>query len=254
MKKILIITSDDRQKHIATYLKQHHLIIYENTEYVKDYFDALILPMSPLLNKELLQHNSYKMILGGRLSKDDLEIAKKNKIELVDYFDNEYVKYENAFLTAEAAIAIAINNSAISLKNSKCIITGFGRIGKILAKLLNAFNCDITITARKDGDLGLINTLGYKSIYTEELSDISKFNYIFNTIPYPILDKILLETVQKKALIIDLASKPGGTDFSYVKSKGLNCIHALSLPSKFSPESDAEILSKSILKILSERS
>ena len=52
------------------------------------------------------------------------------------YFENEEVKYKNAILTAEAAIAIAINDYKKSLRDSNCLIIGFGRIGKILADIL----------------------------------------------------------------------------------------------------------------------
>ena len=45
-----------------------------------------------------------------------------------------------------------------------------------------------------------------------------------------ILDDEILTKVKKDALIIDLASKPGGIDFDAAKAYGLKVIWALSLP------------------------
>jgi len=250
--KILVITSNTRQKFIAEHLKKLNIIIHESDEYVKGDFDSVILPMAYSKNKEIIRSFDGKLIIGGRFNKEDIILASKLNINLYDYFDNEYVKYENAYITAEAAIALAINNTNKSLRNSKCLITGFGRIGKMLAKLLSVFCNDITVSARKDCDLAQINAFGYRCINTNNISDINDFDLIFNTIPQIVLDKNILNTHKKNVLIIDLASKPGGMDFDYAKENDINYIHALSLPSKISPETDAEILSKSIIKILSE--
>ena len=60
------------------------------------------------------------------------------------------------------------------------------------------------------------------------------------------LDKDNLENVRKDALVIDLASKPGGIDFEAAKDLKLNTIHALSLPGKYSPLSAAEYIYETI--------
>ena len=102
--------------------------------------------------------------------------------------------------------------------------------------------------------MALIDSLGFESIITGKYDDISKYDIIFNTVPHLILNHKLLTTAKQNLLIIDLASKPGGTDFEFTSKNEINCIHALALPHKISPLSDAKILTDSIIKIISERS
>ena len=71
-----------------------------------------------------------------------------------------------------------------------------------------------------------------------------------NTIPVQILDKSRLDLIKNDALIIDLASNPGGVDFEYAKSKDIKTIWALALPGKVAPVSSAEYIKTTIYNIL----
>lgn len=53
------------------------------------------------------------------------------------------------------------------------------------------------------------------------------FDAVINTIPAPVLPRALLQQLPGGALIIDLASLPGGTDFAAAEELGLHAEHAL---------------------------
>lgn len=252
--KIQILVTNLRQKYVSACLKTSNYIIYENREYVKGDFDYTILPMMYEQTFDIIKNSNNSVFLGGNFKQEELLKGKENNNLLIDYFNNEEVKYQNAFLTAEAAISLAISKSLFTLKDSACLIIGFGRIGKLISKLLSPYTNNITISARKAIDLALIDTLGFKTIETDKITNISKYDIIFNTVPHLVLNSDVLTTVKHESLIIDLASKPGGTDFEFANNNKINCIHALALPHKISPISDAQILSDSIIKIISERS
>ncbi len=61
-----------------------------------------------------------------------------------------------------------------------------------------------------------------------------------NTIPAPVLTAQVLAALPKGCLIVDLASKPGGTDFAAARRLGHTAIHALSLPTVCAPETAGE--------------
>ena len=50
-------------------------------------------------------------------------------------------------------------------------------------------------------------------------------------------------------MLIDLASKPGGVDFSAAKELGIHAVQALSLPGKTAPRAAAEIIKNTIYNI-----
>ena len=67
-----------------------------------------------------------------------------------------------------------------------------------------------------------------------------------------ILPAEILKNIQKNALVIDLASKPGGVDFSAAKALGIKVIWALSLPGKVAPVTSGKIIKDTIMNIMTE--
>ena len=160
---------------------------------------------------------------------------------------------KNAVPTAEGAIEIAMCETAITLNDSKCLVIGYGRIGKVLAKLLQSLGSDVYVSARKYSDLAWIDVNGYKSVHNDNLKSVANnFDVIFNTAPALILDEDILKTISSDCVVIDLASKPGGVDFEKARDLGLKVIWALSLPGKCAPLSSGKIIKETILNILHE--
>lgn len=160
---------------------------------------------------------------------------------------------ENAVPTAEGAIKIAIEETPFSLHGSKCLVLGYGRVGKILARMLQGIGANVWVEARKYADLAMIEGHGYEPLSLNEVKNyIDEFDVIFNTVPSLILDEAMLRGVRSDTLIIDLASKPGGVDFNAAKLMGIRVIWALSLPGKISPVTSGMIIKDTIMNIINE--
>lgn len=130
---------------------------------------------------------------------------------------------------------------------------GYGRIGKILSRMLHGLGANVWVEARKYADLAMIEGHGYEPLSLGELKNvIGEFDIIFNTVPSLILDEALLKRVHPDTLIIDLASKPGGVDFESAKLMGIKVIWALSLPGKISPVTSGIIIKDTIMNIINE--
>lgn len=141
----------------------------------------------------------------------------------------------------------------ITLHNSNCLILGFGRISKVLSKMLLGIGTKVCIAARKPCDLTWADAFGYERIYMNTLAKhIQNFDIVFNTVPKVILNHDILQYVKKDCLIIDLASKPGGVDFETAQNLGLNVIWALSLPGKVAPVTAGGIIKDTIVNIIRE--
>ena len=74
-----------------------------------------------------------------------------------------------------------------------------------------------------------------------------------NTVPAPVLEAQRLKQLPKDALVIDLASLPGGTDFEAAKELGVRAIHALSLPARCAPVTAGQFVAQAVLAMLRER-
>ena len=175
---------------------------------------------------ELLGKLEGKTLIAGSIKSD---IIKNSNIEIVDILKEEELTVLNAIPTAEGAIEIAIRESEITLHSSNCLILGYGRIGKILAKMLDGIGAKVFCEARKKEDLALVESYGYNSVNLENLNDdLGKYDFIFNTIPYIILkEEEQLAKIKRECIIIDLASSPGGIDFDLAKKNNIKAILAL---------------------------
>ena len=99
--------------------------------------------------------------------------------------------------------------------------------------MLNGIGSKVYCEARKPQDIAWIEAYGYNAIQLGNLDEnLNKFDFIFNTIPYVILNKPQLDLLNPNCIIIDLASKPGGIDFEYAKNIGIKTNWALGLPRK----------------------
>lgn len=173
-----------------------------------------------------------------------------NADNIFDYTKEECFALENAYLTAESALALAVSESAESLINAKCLIAGYGRIGNALHKYLSAFTSDITVCARSAHSKSLAYSKNAKVIDFEDLKTQSDFDFIFNTVPHPVFNEKELSSLKKDALLIDLASFPGGVDKHVARAYGIRLIAARGLPAKFSPKTAGEIVADTIDKMI----
>lgn len=201
-----------------------------------------------ILVKEFFEVVKNKKIITGNIT-DEIGkyISSENNNEIIDVLKHEELTVLNAIPTAEGAIQIAMEKSIITLNGSRCLILGFGRIGKILAKMLNGIGAEVYCEARKQEDISWIKSYGYNSIHLNDLEKyLNDFDFIFNTIPHLILDKSKLELVKKECIIIDLASKPGGVDFEEAKKLKIQTEWALALPGKVAPKTSASYIYETI--------
>ena len=67
------------------------------------------------------------------------------------------------------------------------------------------------------------------------------------------LDETALSNMKPDALVIDLASKLGGTDFDAAKRLHRHVVWALGLPGITAPKTAGAIIAKTIFHILQER-
>lgn len=174
-------------------------------------------------------------VAGGNLNHPAL--AEHQKIDLLA--DPEYLAM-NAAITADCALRVAAREMKTVFRKCPVLILGWGRIGKCLGQLLRALDCNVTIAARKDADIAMIQGLGYhgQNIY-DIRSALSNYQVIFNTVPEGILEEKDLQNLS--CIQIDLASQPG--------IYGTGAIWARGLPGIYAPQSSGELIAQRFLKL-----
>ena len=186
--------------------------------------------------EEIINKIKGKTIFTGNISKEVKEKFNKENIKFFDILKNEEFAILNTVPTAEATIKIIIENTKNIIQNSRCLIMGFGRIGKILSYKMQSLSLKTTVIPTNSIEEAWGKAYGNEIITFENIKDkkeiLSKYDIIINTIPKIILKEEELKNIRKDALIIDLASKPFGIDRNFMQNEKMNFIEALGLPRK----------------------
>ncbi len=203
--------------------------------------------------EECLEANKPWVVL-GKADKEFEELARSKGLNFIDITQEESFAILNAIPTAEGAIQRAMEMTDITIHRSKVLVMGYGRIGKSLSRMLRGIGAKVTVEARKEEDLSWILENGYKPVHLKDLETVlPDQDIIFNTIPHLILDKEKLTKINKRTVIIDVSSYPGGVDFDAAKELGIKTSLDLGLPGIVAPRTSAEIIYKIMMDYLQER-
>ena len=232
--------------------------------------DCVILPLpvtsregmlnTPLSNDFFTTHEIFsalspgQLICAGKVDDATRELAKSMGLTVIDYLQREELAVSNAVAAAEGAVQLIMEETPITVCHARCLVIGFGRIGKILCHRLRGLGAYVTASARSYTDLAWVRAYGYEVVETSNIDPIlDRFDVVINTVPARILDESRLRRLKAGCLCLDLASKPGGMDFSAASKLGVKAVWALSLPGEVAPVSSGFIIKETVYNILNEK-
>lgn len=187
----------------------------------------------------------------GRATQDIIELAAKRGLQIIDYYASERLQILNSIPTVEGALCEAMRRSDITLHSSRCLVTGYGRIARLLSRALYFLGANVTVCARSYDELTWARALGLNTRHLSELKQgFAEYDFIFNTVPSRIIDGETLSLAKSTAIIIELASTPGGFDSEKAKKHFQSVIYAQGLPGRNAPKSAGVYISKVLLEYL----
>ena len=283
-KKICIIGGDSREKKLAGLLarKGYAVNVLANNQFCNheniDFYseikaavsraDVIIAPVSSTDNQGYLKSrfiekpvrlddgffqlfDSEALFLIGVVNDFLEKCLQKNSVNYVELTSLDGFAILNAIPTAEGALKIAIEETAVTIYNSNILILGLGRVGKTLGWRLNLLGAEVYAATRNNKAIARGKDLGLHMIGYNNLSLLlPRMDIIFNTVPALILNQELIEHINSEAIIIDLASSPGGTDFEAAKQRKIRAVLAPGLPGKIAPETAGDILGEIVSQII----
>lgn len=190
-------------------------------------------------------------LFGGNIPEDFFQAAKSKGVLIWDLLKEDSLAYYNTIATAEGAVCEAISKSPCNLHKSQCAVLGFGRCGSTLAQYLKGMFCHVHIFSR---DCLECAKAAITADTVNNLLDLEEnaesFDFIFNTIPAPVITGEILGKMKRSAVIIDMASAPGGVDYEAAKRLGIKALLCPGLPGKYAPMSTAGAVKTAIETIL----
>jgi len=179
------------------------------------------------------------------------ELCSKQGIELVELLDRDDVAIYNSIPTAEGALMMAIQNTDITIHGSICMVLGIGRTGMTMARTLKGLGATVKVGIRKPEHFARAWEMGFAPFYLSELShQVTNIDLLFNTIPTMIVTAQIIANIPHRAVIIDLASKPGGTDFRFAEKRGVKAMLAPGLPGIVAPKTAGRIIANTVSQLI----
>src|SRR5690625_1600980 len=220
----------------------------DETFTVDQYFPTGEIKLSKKMFENLPQHS---VIFTGTAKEPLKKLCQTVQRELIVLYELEQVAILNALPTAEATLQLAMQHTRRIIHGQNVMLTGFGRVAKATARLFQAVRASVHIVARSETDLAAGKTQGLQAISLKQMNNlIPSMNIFINTIPQLIFSADHINDMSQQALIIDVASNPGGTDFSAAQILGIKAIHALGLPGKTAPITAGEIITEPVINRL----
>lgn len=244
------ITEEDEEESLFASLEKSDTVILplpvsRDGIYVYSDRKTLQIPMKTVIE----QLTPDKMLFGG-IIRDNLkaELGERG-VPYVDYYKDEAFVSYNAYLTAQCAFRLMLENTDEYLVSKRVLVTGFGRVAKAMAALLKRVGLDVYIAARNDTQKATAYALGYKVLDIYDLSSVIRiFDFTVNTVPSHVLGEREISLMKDRALYIELASKPYGAKPEHFEKYGKRYLPAPSLPGKFCSRSAAQAIYHSIAK------
>lgn len=195
-----------------------------------------------------------QILCAGKVDANTLATARERGLRVFDYFAREELAIANAVPTAEGAIQLAMEELPVTIHGTRSLVIGCGRLGRLLAPRLAALGSRVSVSARKWADLAWAEASGFGAEQTGQLDEwLCGYDLIVNTVPALVLGEAQLAALKPEALVIDLASKPGGVDMEAARRLGVRASWALSLPGKVAPVTAAKAIQTTIYNILREQ-
>ena len=231
--------------------------------------DCVVLPVpaeksallnAPLSNEKLTVSQLIsalwpgQLVCGGKFGSENCRQAQGANIFLCDIMKLPAFTAGNAVLTAEGALELLLGAGKSALWKSRVLITGFGRISKLLALRLQALGAKVSIAARSEADRAMAEVLGFEAMGFSELdSRIGEFAYIVNTVPAQVISDAALCCMASDSVLLELASLPGGFDRNLAENIGLKLIFAPGLPGKCAPHTAAQIMKQAVYQAIRDQ-
>lgn len=266
MKEIGLLSVDQRQSYANKILNQHGYSSKLISNLDLNHLNVVVcgipmIKMSEYLNCDF--HSAFpidtfldllkpgQILFGGGITPAIRTKLNQRNISFTDYLEDPLFVWNNAYLTAEGLIGKIIIDTDFSLRNKKILLIGFGRCGMNIAKLLEAFHCELIIYDHTPGNSARASSFSYKTILSSDFNDfLPDCDLIINTVPTKVLSDFHYEMIKKGCFLYEIASFPYGLDQGLAAENDLSFYTCPGIPGKYASKSAGEIIAKTIISNL----
>jgi dipicolinate synthase subunit A len=214
--------------------------------------DTIFSSEKAILTQELIEKTPNHCVVYSGISNDYLNRITVNR-KLVKILERDDVAIYNSIPTVEGTIMMVIQHTDYTIHGSTVAVLGLGRTGMSVARAFAGLGAKVRVGARKSEHIARISEMGLTPFYMQDIEEVMKdVDICINTIPHLVVTAKVISKMPSHSLIVDLASRPGGTDFRYAEKRGIKAILAPGLPGVVAPKTAGKILAGVLTQLLGE--
>ncbi len=194
--------------------------------------DGSVFATTQIIPRELLLREmaAGAHIILGRADDGLKKAAAGLGVRIHEYEGDQEFMLLRAPAIVEGVIKIVIENTPITIHDSRICVVGQGNIGTVLTRTLIALGAHVTVAARNPVQRASAYTMGAVALTLGDLPQTSgSFDVLISTVSAPIITSTLIDRLPPNALVVDMAAPPGSCDLNHAKNTGRTAIWARAL-------------------------
>jgi dipicolinate synthase subunit A len=180
----------------------------------------------------------------GRATPEVTSAAKAAGVAVFEMKDDRALAVSNATSVAEALVALLVGKTRRVLPAHRLLVIGYGATGAAFTDALLGLACGVRVTARRAEHLERARQRGAQPVdYAARVQAMAESDIVVNTVPSPDAIPHSAFPRLREAIVVDIASPPGGTDHVAAGVSGIDLTWARGLAGARAPLSagDAQL-------------
>jgi dipicolinate synthase subunit A len=203
-------------------------------------------PVPIMLNAALLTASEAATggLILGRATPGVTSAAEAAGVAVFEMKDDRALAVSNATAVAEALVALLIGKTRRVLPAHRLLVIGYGATGAAFTDALLGLACAVRVTARRAEHLERARQRGAQPVaYSARVQAMTESDIVVNTVPSTDAIPPSAFPQLRDALVVDIASPPGGTDHAAAGISGVDLTWARGLAGARAPLSvgDAQL-------------
>lgn len=224
--------------------------------------DIALLPLKPFQREKLLLPGwetewallprlmrPQATLVAGEFPDEAVDWLRSQGLWCGSILEDETYLVENAAVTAEGALYLALELLQRTLWRAEILVIGWGRIGRFLSAKLEALGAKVTVSARREGQWAELESLGLRPEETGAYHHgLEQYDLIVNTVPAAVMTMEQVLATAPECCFLELASVPGG--FPQEAEIFRKVRIARGLPGKLFPQTAGEQLAEAVWSVI----